>query len=275
MAPRLAVVTPAFGKLGLGFGDRPEALTVTVLGSSGTFAHAGNACSGYLVRSASTTIWLDAGPGTLGALQEHVALADVDAIVLTHEHPDHWLELPVARNAARYVLDIDRLAVYGTAGTRALADVLIGDDLGPLEWTTVTDGSEATVGDIALRFARTDHPVETLAVRVEHDGAVVGYSADTGSDWSFASLDPEGHGFDLAFCEATLAPHLADQAPHLTGAQAGAMSRAAGVRRLVITHLYGGEAADRLDEASADDAFDGPVEVALPGYDFSVPPADA
>lgn len=100
-----------------GRGGMASALSVTVLGSAGTFPQVDNPCSGYLVRTPSTTIWVDAGPGTFAALQGHVALADVDAIVLSHEHPDHWIELPVVRNAARYVLGLEGIAVFGTGGT--------------------------------------------------------------------------------------------------------------------------------------------------------------
>lgn len=240
---------------------------MTVLGSAASFGSPGNPCSGYLVRSPTTAVWLDCGPGTLSALQEHVALADLDAVVVTHEHPDHWLELPVVRNAGRYVLGIDHLAVYGTAGTRHLLDGLVGDRA-PLDWTDVTDGSVVVIGDLTFSFSRTDHPVETLAVRVAWRDRCFAYSADTGAGWSMTTLDPEGAGFDLVLCEASLAEHEAGAVQHLTGSQAGALARAAGARRLAVTHVYDGTGPDRADAASA--AFGGPVEVALPGHRFTV-----
>lgn len=243
---------------------------MTVLGSAGTFPQADNPCSGYLVQTPSTSVWVDTGPGTSAALQQHLPLADVDAIVISHEHPDHWIELPVIRNGARYVFGLDRIAVYGTAGTRRLAGAVIGDDLEPLTWTTVTAGSEITIGDLTIRFAATDHPVETLAMRFGAAGRVLGYTADTGSAWSLSSLDPAGTGFDLALCEATLPAEEADATQHLTARQAGAMADAAGVRRLALTHLYAGVATERADEASERNAFDGPVEVARPGQTFRV-----
>ena len=243
---------------------------MTVLGSAASFGSPGNPCSGYLVRSPTTSVWLDSGPGTLSAVQEHVALDDLHAVVVTHEHPDHWLELPVVRNACRYVLGIDRLAVYGTAGTRHLLDGLVGGDRAPLDWTDVTDGSSVVIGDLAFSFARTDHPVETLAVRVAWGGRCFAYSADTGTGWSMTTLDPEGEGFDLVLCEASLAEDEAGAVQHLTGSQAGSLARAAGARRLAVTHVYDGTGPDRADAASAADAFDGPVEVALPGHQFTV-----
>ena len=75
------------------------AMTVTVLGCSGSFASADEACTGFLVHSAERTVWLDAGPGTMQQVQAAGGLECFDAMVLTHEHPDHWIELPVLYNA--------------------------------------------------------------------------------------------------------------------------------------------------------------------------------
>ena len=62
-------------------------LSITVLGCSGTYAGPGGACSGYLVRSNDTSVWLDTGPGSLANLQQHVDLTSLDAIVVSHEPP--------------------------------------------------------------------------------------------------------------------------------------------------------------------------------------------
>jgi len=247
------------------------ALTVTVLGSAGTYAQADNPCTGYLVRTESTTVWLDCGPGTLGALQQHVGLGEIDAIVVSHQHPDHWLELPVVRNAWRYGLRRTGLPVLATAGVLDLAATVLDADLAPtFASTVIADGSIARIGDLSFRFSRTDHPVETMACRTTDGERTLVYSADTGPAWSFAALDPAGEGFDLALCEASLPADEAGSVQHLTGQQAGAMARAAGVRRLAVTHLMAGTESDRELEASAADAFDGPVEVAAPGTTFTV-----
>ncbi len=242
-----------------------------MLGSAGTVPHADNPCSGYLVRTPTTTVWLDQGSGTFSALLEHVTLAEVDALVCSHEHPDHCLELPLVRNAAKYVFGLEGIRVLGTAGTEALVTSIVGDPLAPtIAWEVITDRSEVRIGDLDLRFSRTAHPVETLAVRMAAGGRVAAFSADTGPGWSFAALDPDGLGFDLALCEATLDEADADRAPHLTAARAGAMADAAGVRRLALVHLLDGDGPRRTHEASATDAFDGPVELAEAGATFTV-----
>lgn len=241
-------------------------LSVTVLGCSGTFAGPGEACSGYLVRSPGAAVVVDLGPGTLANLQAHVAVADVDAVVLTHVHPDHWLDLPILRNAMRYVLRLDGLAIYGTAATLEVARVAIGELEPTLRWTTIDEASTVEVGDQRLRFSRTDHPVDTLAVRVDAAGRALLYTADTGPAWA---PGPLGDGLDLLLAEATLPPGEEGQVQHLSGRQAGSLARNIDAARLVLTHVAPGvdDAAQRRD---AEATFGGPVDVARSDATFDV-----
>jgi len=235
-------------------------LSITVLGCSGSYSGPGLACTGYLVESDTARVWLDAGPGTLANLQRHHQLAEIDAIVITHEHPDHWLDLAMAHIACRYFLDRPPMPVYGTAGTRALAQALAGaHDLAPtIDWRVISDGDSATIGDQQWRFSRTDHPVETLAPRVDSGGRSFAFSADTGEGWSFASL---GGAIDLALCEATyLHQDLVAPSPHLSALQAGTMAADAGVKRLLLTHLAPGSDAPAFGR-EATEAFGAPVEL--------------
>ena len=136
--------------------------------------------------------------------------------------------LPGPRDHARV-----RHGRHPSARPRALAG---GHDLAPtLDWHLITDGDSVAIGDQQWRFSRTDHPVETLAPRVDSGGRSFAFSADTGEDWSFARL---GGGIDLALCEATfLHRDLVSPSPHLSALQAGAMAADAGVGRLLLTHL--------------------------------------
>ena len=143
-------------------------LNVTVLGSSGTYAGVDGACTGFLVRSTGATVMMDAGPGTLANLQRHVRADQLDAVVLSHCHPDHWLELPVLRNALKYVLSCHGVQLFCTVETLDMAEHLTGGKLADTFVPhVITDGSEVTIGDQHWRCSLTDHPVETLGLRVE------------------------------------------------------------------------------------------------------------
>jgi ribonuclease BN (tRNA processing enzyme) len=241
-------------------------LTVTVLGAGGSYAGPGEACSGYLVRAGGTAVIVDLGPGTFANLQRHVDPSAVDAVVLTHEHPDHWLDLPVLRNAHRYVLGLRDLPVYGTAGNERIARTLIGELEPTLRWHTIDPASVVEVGSMTLRFVATDHPVETLAVRVDASGRSLLYSADTGSGWD---AGPVGSGVDLLLCEATFAPEHEDRTAHLSARQAAGYARDLGAGRLVITHVAPVvDPGDQRRLAAA--VFGGPVEVAAAGRTFAV-----
>jgi ribonuclease BN (tRNA processing enzyme) len=241
-------------------------VTLTVLGCSGTYPGDGGACSGYLVRSPGASLVVDLGAGTLSNLQRHLAIGDIDAVVLSHVHPDHWLDLPVLRNAMRYVLGIGGLPVYGTAETWLMAEVIIGELPPTMLWHNIDESSVVEVGDQVLRFSRTDHPVETLAVRVDAAGRSLLYSADTGSAWYPGDT---GADVDLMVCEASLPPEHEGQVQHLSARQAGKLARTLGAGRLVVTHVVPGVDAE-IQLGMAGQAFGGPVELATANRSYTV-----
>jgi ribonuclease BN (tRNA processing enzyme) len=242
-------------------------LTLTVLGCDGSHAGAGGAASGYLVRSwtTGTAVWLDAGPGTFANLQRFCDPAALDAIVLSHEHTDHWSDLAGFVTAARWTLGWERgpvpvLAAPGIEGR-------LGKEAdGILDWRTVGDGDGADIASLRLRFSRTDHGGVTLAVRLEGDGTALGYSADSGPGWSLESL---GTGLDLALCEATYTLDHEGTAQHMSARQAGSTGRAAKARRLVLTHRWPTIAAESV-RTEATEAFGQPVGQAVVGRGYSL-----
>lgn len=243
--------------------DHPG-LSVTVLGCSGTYAGPGGACSGYLLRTPTTSIWMDCGAGSLANVQRQVALVELDGIVVSHSHPDHWLELPVVLNAVRYGLGAPDLGLplLWTARTAEQFAAIAADPVPTFAPRVIDQTSAATIGDIDLRFSRTDHPVETLAIRAEHAGRSIVYSADTGDGWRLASLGPDiDRTIDLAIVEATLDESEQDVVQHLTASQAGRQATEAGVASLLLTHLAPGSDPDTR-RADAARVYDGPIEVA-------------
>ena len=242
--------------------------SLTVLGSSGTYASPENPCTGYLLRSPGATVLLDCGPGTLGPLQAAVDLHELDAIVMTHCHPDHWMELPVIRNVFSYFIPTEGLPIYGTAETKAMLDavVIAGRD-DAMTWTTIEPTSQLTIGDQSWSFSLSDHPVETLGPRVVAGGKRFVFTSDSGDGWAF---EDEGAEIDLAMMDAS---HLSEfegrGIPHMSAREAGVKAREAGVPRLVLTHLVPGSDPE-AHRAEAEAAYGGPVEIALPGTTFTI-----
>jgi len=233
-------------------------MSVTVLGCAGSYAGPGNACSGYLVEADGFRLWMDAGAGTLANLLGHITLADIDAVAISHSHPDHWLDLPTARNALKYFEHRQGIPLFSTGEVLALADGLgHGEGMAPtFAPKAVADRDVVEVGPLRITFSRTDHPVETLAMRVDGGGRSLAYSADTAAGWSVEAL---GEGIDTFLCEVSLLPEHRGLAPHVTGAEAGTMATAAGVGRLLVTHLPpGGTEEPRLTDVAT--TFRGPTE---------------
>jgi ribonuclease BN (tRNA processing enzyme) len=242
-------------------------IRLTVLGASGSYPSPGGACSGYLVEGAGTRVWVDAGSGTLANLQRHVPdLGSLDGLILSHAHPDHWADVLGYQVVLRHIFRRQGVPAFGPPDLHELLEAVHGPTGPELDWTTVSDGMTARLGGFGLTFSRTDHQGETYAVRIDADGASVGYSADTGPGWGLSALGP---GLDLALCEATLEPEWAGTIPHLTAAQAGATGREAGARRLVLTHFQPGVDQARA-QALGSEAFGAPVELATEGASFEV-----
>lgn len=224
----------------------PEPITVgdlhlSVLGCDGSYAGPGGACSGYLLATGDQRIWLDTGPGTLARVQRHVALTELTALVVTHEHPDHYGELPVLRNALKYLVGVSDLPVITTAGTRRVIDHVCDGAAPTFAWDVVAGGDERCLGELRLRFVTTDHPVETLAVRIDHPSGSIAYTSDTGAGLDGGLLDPDGTGVDLLIVEASMSPEQEDRVQHLSGAQAARVSVQAGARRVLMTHVPPGD----------------------------------
>src|SRR4051812_12557917 len=211
-------------------------IELTVLGCSGSYgAPAGGACSSYLVRAGDTTIWLDCGNGSFANLQEHARVEDIDAVVITHGHPDHCVDIYGLHVLYKYGLERDCLPVFAPDGVSKQLEALVGEWDNTFDWHVIDDRDTTTVGEADLRFSRTDHPPPTMAVEITHADKRMIYTSDTGPQWSPLAFAP---GADLILSEATY-QHDDIRAPiHLSARQAGELARAAKAKHLMLTHLW-------------------------------------
>ncbi|NGY66088.1 MBL fold metallo-hydrolase [Lentzea sp. NEAU-D13] len=246
-------------------------LSLTVLGCATPYPSTDNPCSGYLVSHNDTRVWMDAGTGTLGPLQRHTRLEDLDAIWISHLHADHSADLLTAYYALLYAdIERDPVPLYGPPGIadRLAGFLTNGPQRSPVESafaiTELHDGHEAEVGSLRLTTRAVEHGIPAFAVRVDA-GTSLTYSGDTTPCRSLTEL---ASGTDVLLCEAESAVKTPDMAHH-TPEDAGDTATSAGAGRLIITHvgrfLTPQEAVTR---ASA--RYGGEVDYATPGTTFTV-----
>jgi ribonuclease BN (tRNA processing enzyme) len=246
---------------------------LTVVGWAGSFPGPDSPASCYLVEHEGTTILLDLGNGSLGALQRFTDIYAVDAVFLSHLHVDHCIDLCSYYVARKYRPEgaAARIPVYGPRGTadRMAAAYGLSQRTGmhdEFNFVSHTPG-EVQVGPLTVRTARMAHPVETYALRVSGGGRSLAYSADTGPTDALVEL---ARGADVALFEASFVEG-GDNPPnlHLTGAQAAEHAVRAGVDRLVLTHLVAWNDTGQV-RAEAAAAYEGELMVADTGLAVDV-----
>ena len=249
-------------------------MRVTVIGCSGSFAGPDSPSSSYLVQhQADGRTWnllLDLGSGALGALQRHLSPDDLDAVVLSHLHPDHCVDLCGLYVTRRYRpagMLPHRLPVHGPVGTaERVALMYHGLEPGGMEaqfdFGVVTHAVPLTVGPFTVTPYAVNHPVEAYGYRVEAGGAVLAFTGDTDE---CDNLTPLLRGADLALLDSAFVDGR-DAVPdiHLSGSRAAAAAvRAGGVRRFVLTHIPAWNDPE-VCRKQASEVWPGEVELAEP-----------
>jgi ribonuclease BN (tRNA processing enzyme) len=269
-------------------------MKVTVLGKSPSYTDAGGACSGYLVEEDGATVLLDCGNGVFGKLRAHADYCAVDAVVISHLHADHFLDVVPYAYGLIYAprqqpVPVDRWPgtdtparplLYAPRGAREVFRRITGtwgsEDLieRAFDLHEYEAGDELEIGALRARFHRVQHFLpDTNAIELvsTRGGGRIVYGADTAPCDELVAF---ARGADLLLIEATLPrPERDGVRGHLTPAEAGAHARRAGVRRAVLVHI-----SDELDrawaESTASEAFGGPVRVAAEGDVYEVTPVE-
>ena len=253
---------------------------VTIVGCSGSFAGPESPASSYLVRAEhegrTWAILLDLGSGALGALQRHVRPDQVDAVLISHLHVDHCIDLCGLYVMMKYVPGgpmREVMPAWGPTGTgdhlaRAYGNVDAEDVLSVFEFHELSDGGTFRIGPFTITSVRVRHPVEAYGFRVEADGRTLVYTGDTDA---CDALTPLMAGADLVLADSAFVEGRDVVAGiHLTGRRAAeAAVRAGGVRRLMLTHIPAWNDPDEC-RAQAQEVWPGEVELARPDATYRV-----
>lgn len=251
-------------------------MRLTVLGGSAASPNTGMGCAGFLVESGTTRLVLDLGPGTLSELRRHANFRTLDAVIVSHLHVDHVLDLLALRHALAYnpLPAPAPTPVWLPPGgiaflTAATAPFDACDDPGRFAATVsmAEYGSETplVIGDVTVTFVPTVHYIPAWAVRLNGPhGESLGYTGDTGPT---ACLAPFFSGVDVLIAEATLlepGTRPMVERGSLTAAEAGHLATEAGAGTLILTHMWE-ELGFSAYRAQATGTFSGRIELASPG----------
>ncbi|HUR86829.1 MAG TPA: MBL fold metallo-hydrolase [Solirubrobacteraceae bacterium] len=252
-------------------------MRITVLGKSPSWPDAGGACSGYLVENGDTCLLLDCGSGVLAQLRRVRAYDDIDAVVVSHMHSDHFADLvpygcalmlgPREQRPPRMPL---LLPPGGWDAVLAAADAGGTGELvkGAFHSRAYDVAERERVGSLELRFQPVPHfvPTNAVAVTPAAGGGRFVFGADHRPTDALCGFADD---CDLLMLEATLSEAGPEPRGHMTAGEAGEHAARVRAKRLVLTHI-----SDELDAdaalIAAQEAYDGPVELAQAGATYVV-----
>ena len=228
----------------------------------------------YLLRLDGSSLLLDLGQGVFPTLAGLLDPATLDAVVISHLHPDHFIDLVPLRHYLRWEEPRRRIRVIGPAGLAGRLDALHGEPgftAAALDVEALTEGRR-TVGRFELEAARVRHTDSSFGFRVGPNDAARGtpglvYSGDCGRAEDLDALARPG---DALLCEVSFGPGpVIPGAEHLDGPAVAALARRVGAGRVLLTHLQMGYDRDAT-VASVRSGFDGPVDLVDPGFETTI-----
>ncbi len=238
-------------------------VTLTVCGSAGTHPGPGRACSSYLVTAGEQRLLLDVGNGSLCNLMQRCDVADLDALVISHLHPDHFADIYGLYYALRFHPDgPGHMDVHAPPGARELIVKVLGDTSAPTFDTVYSfheqkPGAVIEHGPMSVRLFAAAHPIPALATRIELGGRVIAFTGDSAPSPDLVQCAKDA---DLLLADATWleSARPLPEGIHMTGRQAGELAAKAGVERLVLTHILPTNDPAKT-RAEAAEVFDGEI----------------
>jgi ribonuclease BN (tRNA processing enzyme) len=245
---------------------------LTILGTCGAYPGPGRAATGYLLRHDGFNLVIDLGNGALANLQREIRFHDVDAVLVSHSHPDHCVDL-YALHIARifHTEPLEPVPMFTAPGVAERLLSLGGDEDDLRQSFAVQEaepGREFDVGPFRVQARAMAHWVPAFGYRISVDGSSLAYSGDTGPNDELIEL---GRGTDVLVLENSwLEGQQAGRPPyHLTARQAGEHAARSGTDHLVLSHFWPTNDRERSREQAAPE-FDGAITLADEGMALEV-----
>lgn len=225
-------------------------MKITVIGYWGGYPAKNEASSGYLLEYGDYRVLLDCGSGVLSELQNHLHPEELDAVVLSHYHPDHVADVGVLQHALliQQMLSGKKktVPIYGHN-----QDEL---EFGKLTYKEITKGiayspnQPIQIGPFTFQFMQTKHPIPCYAMRIEVEGHILVYTGDSAYMEEFVDFAKDAN---ILLCESNFYSNMdGSEAGHMTAREAGIIANKANVQLLILTHLpHYGEHQQLIKEA--------------------------
>ncbi len=248
-------------------------MRLTVLGSAASHAGEGQACSGHLVESGDSSVLFDCGNGVIANLYKVADPYSIDAVFVTHNHPDHFADIYSLQAMLRYAPQgpADRMILFAPEPLFSRMQAILSrrgaeEFREAFEFRILRPGASVQVGSLTVTPYEVDHTDPTYGLLATDGTSKLFYTADTAPGERVLNA---ACGADLILAEATLPESFAGVSPHLTPTQAGQLARDAGAKSLVLTHVWPTNDRSAMEREAAT-VFGGSVSVAeeLDTYDI-------
>ncbi|MCM3690270.1 MBL fold metallo-hydrolase [Neobacillus niacini] len=228
-------------------------MKLTVIGFWGGYPKQNGASSGYLLEHEGFNLLIDCGSGVLAKMQNIIEPEELDAVLISHYHPDHIADIGVLQHARLIQGFLGKsfptLPIYGHSYDET--------EFAKLTYKEITKGiayspnAVLTVGPFQVSFLKTDHPAPCYAMRIEVNGKSLVYTGDSSFKEEFIEF---GKDADLLLCECNFYQHQNGKpAGHMNSTDAGKFAASAGVKQLILTHLpHYGDISKLISEASSE-----------------------
>ncbi|MBI4825436.1 MAG: MBL fold metallo-hydrolase [Nitrospirae bacterium] len=238
-------------------------MKLIILGSGTCVPSLKRNAPGYFLESEGRQILIDCGSGTLLQLERvGKSYKDIDAVCVTHLHPDHFADLmPLIH------------ALIATPGFKREKELLIAGTVGFIEYyenafipivkrrefiKLIKMEDDIVLEPFKISSAKTVHFGSSLAYRIEAGGRSVVFTGDADYDQGLIDLSKDA---DLLIADCSF-PHSLKMKGHLSAKECGLVAQAAGVKRLILSHIYPSDVSDDKRVEEAQEVFDSHVELA-------------